>query len=177
MNGGSDGARTRDLRRDRPTIYLVSSMAVPTFGAPERTAFRPKSERPSPLPESGSRWPAMPRSSPGSAAPGTAIPSTARPQAAISPLVHFRITSPGVGRRANAASSGRQLAVWGRENSKLRQSVGMTRVGSDGQAALRPAAGQAGPAILMAEGSCGVARARRHPKGAGQWRHPGRAGC
>jgi hypothetical protein len=35
-NGGSDGARTRDLRRDRPTIYLAISRSVPTFFGAER---------------------------------------------------------------------------------------------------------------------------------------------
>jgi hypothetical protein len=33
MNGGSDGARTRDLRRDRPTTYPFGSIAAPNFGA------------------------------------------------------------------------------------------------------------------------------------------------
>jgi hypothetical protein len=37
---GSDGTRTRDLRRDRPTAYLTISAAVPTFSVPERAAFR-----------------------------------------------------------------------------------------------------------------------------------------
>jgi len=40
VNGGSDGTRTRDLRRDRPTAYLTISAAVPTFSVPERAAFR-----------------------------------------------------------------------------------------------------------------------------------------
>src|SRR5262245_38866850 len=40
IHGGSDGARTRDLRRDRPTIYLTISNAVPTFSVVERAAFR-----------------------------------------------------------------------------------------------------------------------------------------
>jgi hypothetical protein len=38
--GGSDGARTRDLRRDRPTIYLAISTTVPTFSVLEWAAFR-----------------------------------------------------------------------------------------------------------------------------------------
>ncbi len=40
VNGGSDGARTRDLRRDKPTAYLTISAAVPNFSVPERAAFR-----------------------------------------------------------------------------------------------------------------------------------------
>ena len=39
-DGGSDGARTRDLRRDRPTIYLAISRTVPTSSVLERAAFR-----------------------------------------------------------------------------------------------------------------------------------------
>jgi hypothetical protein len=34
-NGGSDGTRTRDLRRDRPGVYLAKSKLVPTFRRPE----------------------------------------------------------------------------------------------------------------------------------------------
>src|SRR6185312_11448274 len=34
-NGGSDGTRTRDLRRDRPAVSLTISTVVPTLGAPE----------------------------------------------------------------------------------------------------------------------------------------------
>jgi hypothetical protein len=34
-NGGSDGARTRDLRRDRPAVSLTISTVVPTFRAPQ----------------------------------------------------------------------------------------------------------------------------------------------
>ena len=34
-NGGSDGARTRDLRRDRPTIFLIDLSSVPTFIGPD----------------------------------------------------------------------------------------------------------------------------------------------
>jgi len=44
-HGGSDGARTRDLRRDRPTIYPVNSKAAPNFFKQEMSIFRPKSER------------------------------------------------------------------------------------------------------------------------------------
>src|SRR5215471_17630516 len=45
-NGGSDGARTRDLRRDRPSVYLTISAVVPTFSAPGQAHFDAKSERP-----------------------------------------------------------------------------------------------------------------------------------
>src|SRR5436190_11409394 len=38
--GGSDGARTRDLRRDRPSVYLTIPAVVPTFSTPQAGAFR-----------------------------------------------------------------------------------------------------------------------------------------
>src|SRR5438477_12144091 len=44
--GGIDGARTRDLRRDRPSVYLRIPAVVPTFSAPGQTYFDANSERP-----------------------------------------------------------------------------------------------------------------------------------
>jgi len=35
VDGGSDGARTRDLRRDRPAVYLGKSKTAPTFRCPK----------------------------------------------------------------------------------------------------------------------------------------------
>ena len=43
--GGSDGARTRDLRRDRPAISLVNSTAVPKLLKQGMSLFGQKSER------------------------------------------------------------------------------------------------------------------------------------
>jgi hypothetical protein len=40
-NGGSDGTRTRDLRRDRPDENLETSCPVPTFREPEAAAIGP----------------------------------------------------------------------------------------------------------------------------------------
>jgi len=34
-NGGSDGARTRDLRRDRPEDSIAESISAPTLGVQE----------------------------------------------------------------------------------------------------------------------------------------------
>src|SRR5262245_19723797 len=45
-HGGSDGARTRDLRRDRPSVYLMIPTVVPTFSTPGQAHFEAKSERP-----------------------------------------------------------------------------------------------------------------------------------
>src|SRR5436190_7357419 len=42
--GGSDGARTRDLRRDRPSVYLTIPAVVPTFATPGQAHFEAKSE-------------------------------------------------------------------------------------------------------------------------------------
>jgi hypothetical protein len=45
-HGGSDGARTRDLRRDRPSVYLTIPAVVPTFSTLGQVHFEAKSERP-----------------------------------------------------------------------------------------------------------------------------------
>src|ERR1700680_4792101 len=39
-DGGSDGTRTRGLRRDRPCISQASSTTIPTFAWPERAQSR-----------------------------------------------------------------------------------------------------------------------------------------
>ena len=45
ISGGSDGTRTRDLRRDRPPDSLAVSTGVPTFWCGKTLVFRLKSER------------------------------------------------------------------------------------------------------------------------------------
>jgi hypothetical protein len=42
--GGSDGTRTRDLRRDRPSGSLIKSKTVPTLACKEAATFWQKSE-------------------------------------------------------------------------------------------------------------------------------------